>query len=339
MGALTGRDLDASELDYELPPERIAQHPISPRDSARLLVLDRDAEELGELRFADLPEVIGPHDLLVVNDTKVLPLKLRGNKSTGGRAEALLLERRGSGRWLALLRAGGRLHPGLELRFGTFEARVAELTGSGAVVLELADGADEAGLLESVGEAPLPPYIERAEPDARDLEDYQTVFARAPGAVAAPTASLHFSNELAARLPIASVTLHVGPGTFQPIRSKRLAEHRLAAERFCVPIATAEAIATTRANGGRVIAVGTTTVRALETTAGGAGAGSAELFITPGYRFRVVDELITNFHLPRSSLLALVMAFAGIARTRRGYQHAIEADFRFYSYGDAMWIR
>jgi S-adenosylmethionine:tRNA ribosyltransferase-isomerase len=194
-------------------------------------------------------------------------------------------------------------------------------------------------VLESIGEAPLPPYIARESPNARDLADYQTIFAREPGAVAAPTASLHFTRELASRLRIATVTLHVGPGTFRPIRCERLAEHRLEAERFCVPEATASAIAETRAAGGRVIAVGTTVVRALETTGGAAGAGDTALLVLPGHEFRAVDSLITNFHLPGSSLLALVMAFAGVEATRRAYAHAIAKEFRFFSYGDALWIR
>ena len=329
------------ELDYELPPERIAQEPVRPRDAARLLVLDREADARSELRFRELAERIGRDDLLVVNDTRVVPVKLRGRKRTGGRAEALLLERRPDGSWRALLRAGGRLRAGLELEFGAFAAAVVEVLPSGECTLSFrapAGTGDEA-LLDLVGEAPLPPYIARSGPRKQDLLDYQTIFARAPGAVAAPTASLHFTPELAARLPIATVTLHVGPGTFRPLRAARVEEHTLAAERFCVPAETADAIARTRAAGGHVIAVGTTTVRALESTGGQAGQGSTELLIAPGYDFRVIDELITNFHLPRSSLLALVMAFAGVERVRRAYAHAIAAGFRFYSYGDAMWIR
>jgi S-adenosylmethionine:tRNA ribosyltransferase-isomerase len=272
----------------------------------------------------------------VVNDTRVLPAKLRGQKSTGGVAEALLLERRPAG-WLALVRAGGRLRVGLELRFGQFEARIAELGDDGGCLLDFGSADDEA-LLATAGELPLPPYIERSSPWSSDVADYQTIFARVPGAVAAPTASLHFTPELAARLPLATVTLHVGPGTFRPVRSKDLTGHRMASERFSVPADTATAIARARNAGGRVIAVGTTTVRALETTGGEAGAGETELFIVPGHRFRVVDSLITNFHLPRSSLLALVMAFAGVERTRRAYAWAVAQRFRFYSYGDAMWI-
>jgi S-adenosylmethionine:tRNA ribosyltransferase-isomerase len=326
-----------ADLDYSLPPERIAQEPVHPRDAARLLIVDRASGGLEELRFGALPERIGPRDLLVVNETRVEPVKLRGYKASGGRAEALLLERRPDGCWRALVRARGRLRAGLELELSGEKARIESVDDRGGCLLRFSSS--EETLLERIGEAPLPPYIERAEPRSRDLDDYQTVFARVPGAVAAPTASLHFTRELAARLPLARVLLHVGPGTFRPIRSEDLSEHRLEAERFSVPEATADAIARTRSAGGRVIAVGTTVVRALETTGGEAGDGQTELFVTPGFEFRVVDELITNFHLPRSTLLALVMAFAGVERTRAAYRHAVEQGFRFYSYGDAMWVR
>lgn len=328
-----------SDLDYELPAERIAQEPVRPRDAARVLVVERDRDTLEEIRFRELPAQLDPHDLLVVNDTRVIPVKLRGHKRTGGRAEALLLERRPDASWLALVRCGGRLRKGLELRFGEFEARVEDVLPGGSCRLRFAPDTNANELLACAGEAPLPPYIERAEPRKQDLLDYQTVFARVPGAVAAPTASLHFTPELAARLAIATVTLHVGPGTFRPLRGEPLERQRLEGERFRVPEETAAAIARTRERGGRVIAVGTTTVRALETSGGAVAEGTTELFITPGYAFRVVDSLITNFHLPRSSLLALAMAFGGVERMRRAYAHAIDAGFRFYSYGDATWIR
>jgi S-adenosylmethionine:tRNA ribosyltransferase-isomerase len=325
------------DLDYALPPELIAQEPARPRDHARLLVMEREGGALAEHRFRDLPALLAADDLLVVNDTRVVPAKLRGAKRTGGRIEALLLERRGDGTWRALLRSGGRLRAGAELRFGPHTARLLGWLPDGSGML--AFDCDDLGLLEELGEAPLPPYIARDGRREQDLDDYQSVFAETPGAIAAPTASLHFTEELAGRLRPARVTLHVGPGTFRPIRAASLGEHRIERERFVVPEATARAIGRTRAAGGRVIAVGTTVVRALETTGGAAGLGETSLFITPGYRFRVVDSLITNFHLPRSSLLALVMAFAGVERVRRAYRHAIEARFRFYSFGDAMWLR
>lgn len=329
------------DLDYELPPERIAQHPIRPRDAARLLVLDRADGGLRELRFADLAGEIAEPDLLVVNDTRVVPARLRGHKESGGRAEALLLGRRSGGGWHALLRCRGRLRTGLRLRFGELRAEVCGLLSDGSVelALESTSGTAPEVLLEKLGEAPLPPYIRRPEPRSEDLEDYQSIFAQVPGAVAAPTASLHFTPALARRLPIARVTLHVGPGTFRPLLGGVLEETELEAEPFCVPERTAQAIGRTKAAGGRLIAVGTTVARALETTGGAEGAGRTDLFIRPGYRFRAVDSLITNFHLPRSSLLALVMAFAGVERTRAAYAYAIERGFRFYSYGDAMWIR
>jgi S-adenosylmethionine:tRNA ribosyltransferase-isomerase len=252
-----------------------------------------------------------------------------------------LLERRPDGTWTAFVRARGRLSVGLELAFGPLAARGVEVLPGGTCRLALAhtDGGDPDDVLDALGEAPLPPYIRRDAADARDLADYQTIFAREPGAVAAPTASLHFTPPLAAKLRLATVTLHVGPGTFRPIRCDRVDEHVLDAERFEVPEATAKAIAETRASGGRVIAVGTTVVRALETTAGEAGSGRTSLLILPGHAFRAVDELITNFHLPGSSLLALVMAFAGVDPVKRAYAHAIAAGFRFYSYGDALWLR
>ncbi len=333
--------ISLADLGYDLPPELVAQEPSHPRDAARLLVLERATGALTELRFSELADASGPEDLFVVNDTRVIPAKLRGAKQTGGKAEALLLGRRPDGDWTAFVKARGRVTAGLELRFGELEARVAEVLPGGAVRLALAtrDGVAADSVLDSLGEAPLPPYIRRDAPRAADLADYQTIFARAPGAVAAPTASLHFTEELAARLRIARVTLHVGPGTFRPVRAERLEEHVLDAERFAVPAETASRMAGARASGGRVIAVGTTVVRALETTGGQAGEGDTKLLILPGHSFAAVDSLVTNFHLPGSSLLALVMAFAGVEATKRAYAHAIERRFRFYSYGDALWIR
>jgi S-adenosylmethionine:tRNA ribosyltransferase-isomerase len=331
-----------ADLEYELPEPLIAQRPVEPRDAARLLIVERATGAFEERRFSELPELLDPADLLVVNDTRVLPAKLRGCKRSGGKAEALLIERRPDGTWTAYVKCGGRLREGLELRFGdVLEGRVVEVRPDGTVRLELVDreGAAVEDRLGALGEAPLPPYIRREDPLGRDLEDYQSVFAQVPGAVAAPTASLHFTEALAARLDPAHVTLHVGPGTFRPIRCQHLEDHVLDAERFEVPETTARRIAQTRARGGRVVAVGTTVVRALESTRGAAGSGRTELFITPGHTFVAVDELITNFHLPGSTLLALVMAFGGVELVRRAYRHAIQAGFRFYSYGDAMWLR
>ena len=328
-------------LDYELPPERIAQPPASPRDAARVLVLDRGTQALEECRFRDIPGRLRANDLLIVNETEVVPAKLRGHKETGGRAEVLLLERCADApdRWRALVRCRGRLREGVRFRFDGLQAEVRELIDGGACVLGFESPGDDAAeqVLARIGEAPLPPYIERPASDRADLEDYQSVFARVPGAVAAPPASLHFTRELAAALPIATVTLHVGPGTFRPLRTERLEDHVLEPESFEVPEQTAREIRAARERGGRVIAVGTSVVRVLETTGGSVGSGKTDLFVVPGHRFRVVDSLITNFHLPRSTLLALVLAFGGDA-VRGAYRHAIAAGFRFYSYGDAMWI-
>lgn len=327
------------ELDYDLPAERIAQKPLERRDASRLLVLDRESGDRSELQFCQLADHVDAADLLVVNDTRVRPAKLRGHKRSGGRAEALLLERRPDASWRAFLKCGGRQREGLELEFGGVVARVVELVEDGSCRLAFDTDTEGEALLNQIGEAPLPPYIERAAAEKDDLTRYQTIFARAPGAVAAPTASLHFTPELAAALPIVTLTLHVGPGTFRPLRGQRLGEHRLDAEQYEIPEATAAAIRDAKSRGGRVIAVGTTVVRALETSGGNAGSGSTHLLVEPGYRFRVVDSLITNFHLPRSSLLALVMAFGGIENIRAAYRHAIAERFRFYSYGDAMWIQ
>ncbi len=325
------------DLDYDLPPEQIAQKPVHPRDAARLLILDRATGEIEEASFGDLPALLAPEDLVVVNDTRVVPARLRGQKSTGGRAEALLLERCADGAWIALVRAGGRLRAGLRFEFEAVQVELEEVLEGGRARLRFHGDVD--ALLDRIGEAPLPPYIRRPGPDKEDLEDYQSVFARSPGAVAAPTASLHFTQELAARVRTATVTLHVGPGTFRPLRDDAVADNRLDPEWFSVPEETARALKETIARGGSRLAVGTTVVRSLETTGGAAGTGRTDLFVLPGFEFRVVDSLVTNFHLPRSSLLALVMAFAGIEPVRRAYAHAIERGFRFYSYGDAMWIR
>ena len=327
--------IQKADLEYELPPGRIAQRPVEPRDAARLLLLDRASGQLSELRFSELPALLGPDDLTVVNDTRVIPARLRGHKASGGQAEVLLVERASDGSWLALVRTGGRLRPGLMLYFGELGARVEAVLPDGSCRLRL----EKEELLEQLGEVPLPPYIRRDEPLRSDPLDYQSIFAEIPGAVAAPTASLHFTPELAGRMQLARVTLHVGPGTFRPIRCERLEDHRIEPERFDVPAETAEAIARARAAGGRVTAVGTTVVRALETSGERAASGRTDLVILPGYEFRVVDSLITNFHLPGSSLLALVQAFAGVEATKRAYTHAIAEGFRFYSYGDAMWIR
>ena len=308
-----------SELDYDLPPELIAQRPLERRDESRLLVHDRGSGAIRHRRFSDLPDELGADELVVVNDTRVLPARIRLEQPRG---EVLLLERRdGNGLWEGLARPTRRLRAGR--RYGPVE--LVEHLGDGRWLLRL-EG-------EPAGEAPLPPYI--TEPLA-DPERYQTVYARAEGSAAAPTAGLHFTPGLLARLDVERVTLHVGLDTFRPVTADELERHQLHTERYEVAPAAWERIR----SAPRVLAVGTTTVRVLETLARGAPlSGRTDLFVTPGFEFRRVDSLLTNFHLPRSTLLALVMAYAGVDETRRLYRLAIQERYRFYSFGDAMLIR
>jgi S-adenosylmethionine:tRNA ribosyltransferase-isomerase len=341
-----------SDFDYNLPPELIAQEPLARRDASRLLVLDRRHGAPEHRRFRDLPDLLRPGDLLVVNRSRVRPARLLGTRAGGGRAEVLLLRDRGGDLWEALVRPGRRLPPGARVRVDdTLEVEItpdAPLPdGRRLVRLHAADGL-VAAAIERTGHVPLPPYIRR-EDRPEDRGRYQTVFAREPGSVAAPTAGLHFTPELLSALAergIArtEVILHVGPGTFRPVQVEDVAEHALPPEPYVVPDEAAGAIAAARARGGRVVAVGTTTTRVLETAAapGGtvrAGEGETALTITPGFAFSVVDALITNFHLPRSSLLLLVSAFAGRDRVLRAYAEAVRERYRFYSYGDAMLVR
>ncbi len=309
--------MKSSALDYDLPPELIAQHPLERRDESRLLVYDRASGEVRHRRFRELPEEAGDA-LVVVNDTRVVPARIPIEQPRG---EVLLVEQVGDGIWEALARPTRRLRPGR--RYGSVE--LLEHLGEGRWRVRL-EG-------DPAGEAPLPPYI--TEPLA-DPERYQTVYARAAGSAAAPTAGLHFTPELLARLDVERVTLHVGLDTFRPVAAEDLAEHRLHGERYSVREEAWERIAA----APRVLAVGTTTVRVLETLARGAPlSGRTELFVTPRFEFRRVDALLTNFHLPRSTLLALVMAFAGVEETRALYRTAIEERYRFYSFGDAMLVR
>ena len=331
-----------SDFDFELPAELIAQHPGATRSASRLMHVRRDG--LADLRFDALPELLEPGELLVFNDTRVLRARLRGAKATGGRIEALIERVTGEREALAQLRASKPPRPGARLAFGSAQATV---TGRDGEFWQLRFDEPVLAVLERDGELPLPPYIAHA-PDAEDERRYQTVYAREPGSVAAPTAGLHFDEPLLARLSergvgFAFVTLHVGAGTFQPVRVDDLSQHRMHAERYTVPVATARAIAAARAAGRRVVAVGTTSLRTLESAASGDGhvrdgSGETRLFVTPGYRFRVVDRLITNFHLPKSTLLMLVSAFAGVERIRAAYAHAIAERYRFFSYGDAMLL-
>ena len=328
--------MNTSEFDYVLPEELIAQHPAPERAASRLLHLDGASGAIEDLNFSDLPSLVEARDLVVLNDTRVIKARLFGRKSTGGRIEVFVERIVAEREALVLMRSGHPPHPGYKL-----------VVGDGVGVDVLAREGDlyrvrfsepVAAVLERCGNVPLPPYIRHA-PDARDAARYQTVFAEKPGAVAAPTAGLHFDDSMLKALcgrgaGIAKVTLHVGSGTFQPVRTENLEEHRMHNERYEIPRQTMDAIASRR-----VLAIGTTVLRALETAAlTGELEGETGLFIYPGYRFRVVDRLLTNFHLPRSSLLMLVAAFGGLANIRGAYAHAIEKRYRFFSYGDAMLI-
>ena len=316
--------METAELEYELPPELIAQRPPERRDESRLLVYERDTGDVRHRRFSELPDELLDGELTVVNESRVIPARLLLERPGGGKAEVLLLERVGpNGVWEGLAKPSRRLRAGQ--RLGPVE--LVEPLGEGRWLLRL-EG-------EPAGEAPLPPYI--TEPLA-DPERYQTVYAREEGSAAAPTAGLHFTPELLSRLDVERVTLHVGLDTFRPIETETLEEHAIHTERYSVERAAWERIQTAE----RVLAVGTTTVRVLETLANATRPsyqGRTALFITPGYEFRRVDSLLTNFHLPRSSLLALVMAFAGVEETRRLYELAIAERYRFYSFGDAMLVR
>jgi S-adenosylmethionine:tRNA ribosyltransferase-isomerase len=337
-----------SDFDFALPPELIAQAPARPRDAARLLVLDRVTGARAHRIFRDLPECLGPDDVLVLNDTKVLPVRLRARRQTaGGAVEVLLLRPTPDGTWEALVKPGRRIRRGDRLTFaaGLLEGVVGERTDGGTRTIALEHQGDLMPILQKVGEMPTPPYITRP---LEDPQDYQTVFARAPGAVAAPTAGLHFTEPLLAAIrqrgvEITYLTLHVGLGTFRPVNVEEVARHRMDAEVYEIPVDTAAAINHARGKGGRVVAAGTTCVRALESAAERdsvvrAGSASTNLFITPGYRFRVTGALVTNFHLPKSTLLMLASAFAGRECLLAAYAEAIREGYRFYSFGDAMLI-
>ncbi|HEV8633669.1 MAG TPA: tRNA preQ1(34) S-adenosylmethionine ribosyltransferase-isomerase QueA [Chloroflexota bacterium] len=334
--------------DYDLPSELIAQQPIEPRDAARLMVVDRASGRIEHRVFRELPDLLRPGDLLVANRSRVIPARLHGRRlPTGGAAELLLLRARGGGAWEALVRPARPLQVGGRIGFGGRDvfAEVVEVGEAGGRVVRFvdADGRPVEGAafdrwLAETGEMPLPPYIKAR---LADPERYQTVYAGEPGSAAAPTAGLHFTPELLFRLrdrgiPIVHVTLHVGLDTFRPVEVEDLREHRIHSEWCQLTAETAARIAATRQRGGRVVAVGTTAVRVLETSGGEPYEGDTRLFIYPGYRFRVVDALVTNFHLPRSSLLMLVSAFAGRDLIRCAYEVAVEQRYRFFSFGDAM---
>jgi S-adenosylmethionine:tRNA ribosyltransferase-isomerase len=347
--------LEISNFDFDLPLSAIAQEPLPDRAASRLLVLDRATGGLFHRTVADLPDLLDPGDLVVVNRSRVFPARLLGQRPGGGSAEILLVRSHGGGVWDALVRPGRRLRPGLRIDLGKgFAATLEETTSTRTppplrrVRLLSADGGDPDAAVDLLGHVPLPPYI--ARPDGpTDRERYQTVFAHETGSVAAPTAGLHFSERLLERLRAkgvdrAEVVLHVGPGTFLPVKVMRIEDHTVPSERFELPAPAAEAVAGARARGKRVVAVGTTTTRVLETCARAnrtvqAAQGETTLAILPGFPFQVVDALMTNFHLPRSSLLLLVCALAGRDRILEAYREALASGYRFYSYGDAMLIR
>ncbi len=351
------------DFDYTLPPELIAQHPARARDASRLMVLHRSSKKIEHRNFLDFSSFIRPHDLLVLNNSRVLPARLRAFKpTTGGALEVLLIEETGLNEWWVMLRPGKRVRRGSIIQISAktgdpsdLLAEILEKSEEGHYKLQFRSTLDIKSRLEELGEIPLPPYIERPQgPESQDSERYQTVFAKPPGSVAAPTAGLHFTplylDLLRANgVETTEVTLHVGLGTFAPVKVENLAEHKMHEERFIVPPAAADAIAAAKARGSRVIAVGTTSLRVLESAADVNGkiepcTGKTRLFVSPPYNFRVVDALLTNFHLPKSTLLMLVSAFAspgntdGVPFIQLAYREAVRERYRFFSYGDAMLI-
>ena len=355
--------LRTADFDFDLPADLVAQEPPDERGSSRLMVVDRATGAVADRQFGDLPALLRRDDLVVLNDTRVFPARLLGRRLPGGGAVECLLVRRidaaadaapDAETWSALMHPGQRLRPGTELRFegpsGALLGRVLDrhFHGRRTVRLWTPDGTAVRAAVHALGHVPLPPYIRR--PDARaDRERYQTVYARHEGSIAAPTAGLHFTTEILAALAAAgiettTITLHVGYGTFQPVRVERVADHRMEAEDYEIGVAAAAALTLARAEGRRIVAVGTTTTRTLESLppredgAVASGRGATALFISPGHRFAMVGGLVTNFHVPRSSLLMLVSAFGGLALMREAYAHAVAARYRFYSYGDAMLI-
>ena len=345
--------MQRTDFSYDLPPELIAQHPLPERSGSRLLFLDGPTGATSHHSFSDFPDFIGPDDLLVFNNTRVIPARLWGRKATGGKVEILIERFTGSHQALAHIRcskspkAGSiiELSPAEGAEPGPYRLTV---TGRDDALFQISSegGVPLPDILREIGHMPLPPYIDRAD-EAADQERYQTVYAVREGAVAAPTAGLHFTREILQLLDArgvrrVAVTLHVGAGTFQPVRVQNLAEHEMHSEWYHVPQETVDVIAQARRGGARVLAVGTTCLRALETAAAGgelqAGFGDTRLFIMPGYRFRVVERLLTNFHLPKSTLMMLVSAFGGMDNIRSAYRHAVVQRYRFFSYGDAMFI-
>jgi len=348
--------MKASKLDYNLPEELIAQHPAQRRSDARLLIADRSTGRLRDSRFSHIADYLAPGDCLVLNDTRVMPARFFARRKTGGKLEGLFLESDNPGIWEIMLKGLGKLKTGekiilLDKNKQPFcQAELKENLGEGRCLLEVEKQEISEKILDRIGFAPLPPYIKRqadVQQAAIDSRRYQTVFARSAGAVAAPTAGFHFTRKLIERLKdkgvrFAYITLHVGAGTFRPVTTENLEDHKIHSEIFSVGKQAAELINSAKEDGGRIVAVGTTSVRTLETVTQAGQVkpqtGKTNLFIRPGYRFKIVDAMVTNFHLPRSTLLALVAAFAGLENIRDAYRHAVEQRYRFYSYGDAMLI-
>lgn len=344
--------MQLANFDYDLPEELIAQHPLERRDASRMLVVNRETQSYSDSQFELLPQYVRPGDLLVVNNTRVFPARLIGEREpTGGRVEVLLVRELEDAHWEALVKPGHRLKPGARISFGDskLRAEVVETREAGQRVIKFESKQSIELLIDERGQTPLPPYIRRPSGTSdEDSERYQTVFARERGAIAAPTAGLHFTPNAieaihAEGAHFVEITLHVGYGTFEPVRVDDIEQHQVSPEFFRITEEAAAVINDTRSKGGRVIAVGTTTTRALESAvnSGGqieAGAAQTRLTITPGFRFRVTDALLTNFHLPQSSLLLLVSAFAGRDLTLEAYHHAVAARYRFYSYGDCMFV-
>lgn len=341
-----------SDFDYELPEELIAQHPLEQRDASRMLVLNRTDQTWKDSRFELLSEYVGAGDVIVINNTRVFPARLIAQREpSGGKVEVLLIREVEPSTWEALVRPAQRVKHGAHLRFGSsmLRAEVLKCFEKGLRQLKFEGDAPLETLINELGQTPLPPYIKRASgTSAEDKERYQTVFARKRGAIAAPTAGLHFTPQviealLARRVQLVEITLHVGYGTFEPVRVEEIEQHHVAPEFFQISEEAARVINESRARGGRIIAIGTTTARALESAVNAegrieAGERETELTITPGFKFRIIDALLTNFHLPRSSLLLLVCAFAGRDFTLEAYRYAAAKHFRFYSYGDCMFV-
>ncbi|HUU28322.1 MAG TPA: tRNA preQ1(34) S-adenosylmethionine ribosyltransferase-isomerase QueA [archaeon] len=357
---LKNKILKTADFTYNLPGALVAQHPASRRDASRLMIVHRQSGRLEHRMFTDLPQYVEPGDLLVLNNTRVFPARLTGNFSTGGAFEVLLVRKLEGARWLALVKPGRKIRPGRRLEAGLLSVQIEDFSGTGVggerlVRLEAPGSDDPEGLdkiIEKCGHVPLPPYISRPDTD-EDRVRYQTIYAQVTGAIAAPTAGLHFTPEVMqavreAGAGFAELTLHVGPGTFRPVVAGNPAEHKMGEEYYEVKAETLERMVRAKREGGGIIAVGTTAVRALETVAAGPGGlerlgeeparGWTGLFIYPGHSFRLVDRLLTNFHLPRSTLLMLVSAFAGRELILDAYREAVARKYRFYSYGDAMLI-